>query len=153
MSLVIKNTPADTDTAIMLIRELSTELGKLYDSDGSASFTPADVAIPRSGFVVAWLDELAVGCGAIRPTDDPKVAEIKRMYVRKIARGKGISRQILAALEDIAKDHSYEVIILETGIYQTAAIGLYENVGYQRTACYGEYVDSPHSICYEKIMR
>ena len=153
MSLVIKRTPADTDTATTLIHELSAELGALYDSDGSASFTPADVAIPRSGFVVAWLDELPVGCGAIRPTDNTKVAEIKRMYVREIARGKGISRQILTALEDIAKEYSYECIILETGIYQTAAIALYEKAGYQRTACYGEYVDNPHSICYEKIVR
>jgi GNAT superfamily N-acetyltransferase len=80
---------------IELVRELSAELGPLYGTDGTALFSPADVTIPRAAFVVAWLNDEAVGCGALRPMDDDTIAEVKRMYVRPVARGNGISRKIL----------------------------------------------------------
>lgn len=133
-----------------LIAELSAELGALYGGDGSALFKPVDVTVPRSAFVVAWLGDQPVGCGALRPINGGTAAEIKRMFVRKTARGQGISRSILAALEAAAAEFRYQQVILETGIYQTEAIGLYESSGYRRVDCYGPYAGDPQSLCYEK---
>lgn len=137
------------DICIQLVRELSAELGPLYGTDGTALFSPADVTIPRAAFVVAWLNDEAVGCGALRPMDD-SIAEVKRMYVRPAARGKGISRKILSKLEELAAAYNYTVLQLETGTLQTEAIALYDSSGYTRIDCYEPYVDNPHSICYEK---
>lgn len=138
------------ETAAMLIDELSAELARIYKEDGSGLFSPADIQHPRAAFVVAWLDGAAVGCGALRPMPDDRIAEIKRMYVRAAARGKGLSRRILAKLEALARDFEYEATRLETGIHQHAAIGLYESAGYARIPCYTPYDNNPLSLCYEK---
>ena len=39
-----------------LIRELSAELAPIYGGDGSGAFAPTDMDLPRTAFVVAWLD-------------------------------------------------------------------------------------------------
>ncbi|MEL6526603.1 MAG: GNAT family N-acetyltransferase, partial [Chloroflexota bacterium] len=102
-------------------------------------------------FLVAFLGDEAVGCGALRPYGED-TAEIKRMYVALSARRKGIAHQLLSALEDYAEKYAYQRIILETGTRQPEAIGLYERAGYQRMACYGQYADDPLSVCYEKAI-
>jgi putative acetyltransferase len=139
-----------------LIAELSAELKALYPTthggDGSGAFKPTDVIGERAGFVVAWDGEDAVGCGALRPMDDSSVAEVKRMFVRPAVRGKGISKEILVALENLARDYGYRATCLETGLRQKEAMGLYESSGYQRIPCYGIYVNEPLSVCYEKVL-
>ena len=108
--------------------------------------------IPRAAFVVAWLDSEAIGCGALRPMPDTTIAEVKRMYVRSAARGKGIAVSILEKLEVLAGEFGYQKIWLETGIYQPEAIRLYEKSGYTRIPCYGIYENNPLSVCYEKSL-
>jgi putative acetyltransferase len=152
MSIEVREEDPRSATAASLIAALSAELAPLYGGDGTASFKPEDVAGERAAFVVAWKDDTAVGCGALRPTEDAAVAEIKRMFVAKEARGLGISRQILAKLEELAATYAYERMILETGIHQTEAIGLYEKYGFARIDCYEPYVDSAHSLCYGKAV-
>jgi putative acetyltransferase len=135
---------------IDLVRELSAELGPRYGTDGTALFSPEDVTIPRAAFVVAWLNDEAVGCGALRPMDDETIAEVKRMYVRPAVRGNGISRKILGKLEELAAEFNYTTVQLETGTLQLEAIGLYDSSGYVRIDCYEPYVDNPYSLCYGK---
>jgi putative acetyltransferase len=135
-----------------LMSELSGELGALYGDDGVGNFSIAQVTVPRSAFVVAWLDEEAVGCGAIRPMADERVAEVKRMYVRPQMRGKGISRRVLLMLEALARDFDYTTLRLETGLRQPQAMGLYESEGYIRIPCFGDYALDPLSVCYEKVL-
>src|SRR5215203_1217511 len=105
-----------------LIGQLSEELGTIYGHDGAGAFTPADVAVPRAAFIVAYLGDVPVACGAVRPfSDDPTTVEVKRMFVVPSARGKGISRLILRKLESLASFFDYTTIKLETGIHQHAA--------------------------------
>jgi GNAT superfamily N-acetyltransferase len=101
---------------------------------------------------VAWLAERAVGCGAFQPLPDcdSSIAEIKRMYVQPSARRLGVARVILAKLEELASDRDYQVVRLETGTKQPAAIHLYETAGYHRIERYGRYVHDPLSVCFEK---
>lgn len=133
-----------------LIAELSAELGALYADDGAGRFAPEDVIGRRAAFVVAWLNGVPVGCGALRPMPDATMAEIKRMFVRKWARRRGISHRILATLETLATEMGYQAVQLETGTLQQEAIGLYESAGYQRISCHEPYHDDPLSVCYEK---
>lgn len=92
-----------------------------------------------------------VGCGAVQPLGDG-VGEIKRMYVRPAHRGRGYARLILAALEELAVERGYHTLRLETGRRLAAAVGLYQGAGYHPIPLYGQYVGSPRSACYEKLL-
>jgi putative acetyltransferase len=134
-----------------LIAELTAEMRALYndEEDGSGRFKPADVDVPRAVFLVAFVDERPVGCGALRPVN-ATTAEVKRMYVRPEMRGQGLSRRILEALEQSARGFDYERVILETGHPQVSAVKLYHTSGYQVIPNYAPYIGDPDSICFEK---
>lgn len=99
--------------------------------------------------IVAYHGEKAVSCGAIRPFDN-ETMEVKRMFTSLESRGKGIASQILAALESWSRELGYKKCVLETGIRQAEAIGLYEKNAYQLIPCYGQYLNVKNSLCYGK---
>ena len=122
-------------------RELRAADGGL---EGQATVTHDDIR-----YLVVVEDGRAVACGGIQALDDG-TGELKRMYVRPACRGRGIARQLLAALEELAFRQGHSVVCLETGSYLPAAIGLYTSCGYEPIPVYGEYVDNPYSLCFAK---
>lgn len=150
--IVVRISDPRTPANRQLIEHLWIELGTMYGDTGPSRYRPEDFVGQGIAFVTAYRGEEAVGCGAVRPFDaeTPKIGEIKRMFVEPAARGLGISRQILARLEEVGRDLGYEMLRLETGIKQPAALHLYEASGYKRIECYGEYRNDPNSICFEK---
>lgn len=99
--------------------------------------------------IVAYENNQPVGCGAFKEYE-LGVAEIKRMFVLQQHRGKGIAGQILALLEQWAKEEGFKSCILETGIEQPEAIRVYEREGYKRIPNYGQYIGVEASLCMEK---
>jgi putative acetyltransferase len=143
--------PFDSYDARRLIASLDAGLAELYPPE--QRFGPnlkAEHLEGRHGtFLVARDDGRAVGCGAIRVLDST-TAEAKRMYVEPDQRGKGVGRAVLAGLEAAAKQLGVRRLVLETGIYQDAALSLYRRAGFTQVDCWGEYASSPTSICLEK---
>lgn len=90
----------------------------------------------------------AVGTAALAGNGD--WAEIKRMWVAPAARGQGLSRRLLAALESHARTQGIDVIRLETGIHNTEALGLYRRTGYLERDAFAPYGPDPLSIFMEK---
>ncbi|MCW5806691.1 MAG: GNAT family N-acetyltransferase [Deltaproteobacteria bacterium] len=85
------------------------------------------------------------GCGGVALLDG--FAEVKRMYVRATARGRGIAETILARIEAAARDAGYATLRLETGDRQVAAMKFYERAGFRRCAAFGAYAAMPaHAI-------
>jgi GNAT superfamily N-acetyltransferase len=101
--------------------------------------------------VVAYDNEMPIGCGAIKEYG-PSTAEIKRMFVSPNSRGKGIATKILAELEHWAKELLFAKCILETGINQPEAIGLYKKNGYKIIVNYGQYKNVENSVCFGKSL-
>jgi putative acetyltransferase len=99
--------------------------------------------------IVAYHDDKPVGCGAIKEYDTSTV-EVKRMFTTTEARGKGVASVILAELEKWAIELSYKRAILETGIRQVEAIGLYKKNDYKVIENYGQYTGVKDSVCFEK---
>jgi GNAT superfamily N-acetyltransferase len=99
--------------------------------------------------VVAYHENEIAGCGAIREYA-PDTMEIKRMYVAKNMRKKGIASEILKELENWAKELGYHKCILETGKKMPDAIRLYERNGYVRIPNYGQYECIGGSLYFEK---
>ncbi len=95
------------------------------------------------------MDGGAVACGGMCRYDET-TAEIRRMYVAPAARGRGLSRVVLARLEEEARRLGYSAVRLETGDRQPEAISLYRSAGYEPIPRYGPYVDDERSICLEK---
>lgn len=102
--------------------------------------------------VVVYDFEQPVACGCYRNYSE-QVAEIKRMFVNKSHRGKGLSKLVLKELEKWAFEQSYHTIVLETGTLQVEAINLYKSQGYSRIANYGMYEGLENSLCFEKLLQ
>jgi GNAT superfamily N-acetyltransferase len=136
-----------------LIAELNAELTAQYPEPGATHFRldAHEVGPGRGVFLIARVGGELAGCGAIRLLDDDdEAAEIKRMYTRPARRGNGVARAVLTALEKKASELGAAQVVLETGERQTEALALYERAGYARIAAFGEYVDSPLSVCMGK---
>jgi GNAT superfamily N-acetyltransferase len=74
------------------------------------------------------------------------------MYVHRDYRRNGYGRAILIHLEHEARRLGYARLLLETGNRQEPAMALYEAAGFNRVQPYGEYVNDPTSICYERLL-
>jgi GNAT superfamily N-acetyltransferase len=131
------------------VRAVLAEYVVRYGGTDSDRPSPDEFTAPDGAFVIAYVDGTPVGCGGLRGHAGT-TGEIKRMYVEPDARGSGVGRAILRALEDRARDHGYARLRLETGMRQPEAISLYESAGYLPIGPYGYYRDSPLSRCFEK---
>jgi putative acetyltransferase len=104
---------------------------------------------PDGVFLVTRVDGRAFACGGVCRFDAVR-AELKRMYVLPAARGTGLGRGLLEALEAEARRLAYTGIVLETGNQQPEALGLYVSAGYGPIPCYGVYAARALSMCFEK---
>jgi GNAT superfamily N-acetyltransferase len=126
--------PADVPPASDLVAAMIAEMAPLYgpiDAPHLPSATPADFTAPGGRFLVGFGDDGApLCCGGVKRLD-AAAAEIKRMYVVPEARGRGLAKMLLAALEDAARDLGYTVARLDTGPRQPHAQRMYEAAGYR----------------------
>ena len=151
MGLVITAEAFDSADARRLVSALDAGLAELYPPEQrfGPNLKPEHLDAGRGTFLVARDGERAIGCGAMRLLD-PATAEVKRMYVEPGQRGKGVGWAVLESLEASARQLNVKRLVLETGVYQEAAISLYRRAGFTQTDCWGEYSSSPSSICFEK---
>jgi|EndMetStandDraft_5_1072996.scaffolds.fasta_scaffold01602_3 putative acetyltransferase len=151
MRIEIQREDLASPVALRLIRALDAELSRLYPEQGATHFRldADEVAPERGGFFVAYVNGSPVGCGAVRQLD-AETAEIKRMYVDPGMRRRGVGRAVLAALEREAARLGVRTVVLETGARQPEALRLYEATSFSPIPPFGEYVDSPLSICLGK---
>jgi putative acetyltransferase len=98
--VVIRRSTLASADAAGLIRALNVELEATFPEPGANHFSLSgeQVEAGSGAFLVAYLDNLAVGCGAVRRLD-AVTAQLKRMYVVPSVRGRGIGRTLVEALE------------------------------------------------------
>ncbi len=135
---------------VELVRHLDADL-RIRDGKDHAFYAQFNKIDKIRYVVVAYRDGQAAGCGAIKEYA-PAVTEVKRMYVAPPYRGQGVASQILAELERWARELAYETCILETGVNQPEAVGLYGKNGYRIIPNYGQYAGVATSICFEKTL-
>lgn len=136
-NITIELAPSVTDEVRVLIGELDRELSAEYSSEQRHGLTLEAIFQQHIRFFLARLDGAAVGCGGVALFAD--FAEVKRMYVRDIARGRGVARALLARLETEARKAGLALLRLETGNRQLAALRLYTRAGFQLCAAFGAY--------------
>lgn len=131
---------------------------------GEGDVTPLDPVMfepPRGLYLLGYdADGSPVASGGWRAMDTSAEenyadgdAEIKRMFVMLHARGKGLSRLLLARLEESAREAGRTRMVLETGDKQPEAIALYASSGYTllpESRKFGCYREEPSSRCFVK---
>jgi GNAT superfamily N-acetyltransferase len=154
VKVTIAAEPFDSPDARRLISALDEHLSSFYPPEQrfGPNLKAEHLAAGLGTFVMARADGRAVGCGALRKLDD-STAEVKRMYVEPDVRGQGVAKGILEHLEDVGRELGVSRLVLETGIYQAEAIGLYRRTGFEPVRCWGEYAESVTSVCFEKNLR
>lgn len=139
--------------AVRLIAAVQAEYVARYGGPDETPLVPMVFEPPDGSFFVGYLDGVAVATGAWRRSGveafgTTATAEVKRMYVAPGARGRGVGRRMLAHLEQSAHEGGARAVVLETGLRQPEAIGLYESSGYTPVPSFGYYRDAPLSRCY-----
>jgi ribosomal protein S18 acetylase RimI-like enzyme len=121
--------PADLET----VRDLFREYADSLEVDLSFQDFESELADPLMFYEVVLLaDE---GCVGLRRIDE-RTCEMKRLYVRPVARGSGLGRRLAKAVIAAARARGYERMLLDTLPTMTAAQGLYESLGFGETTPY-----------------
>ncbi|HEY0214927.1 MAG TPA: GNAT family N-acetyltransferase [Cellulomonas sp.] len=141
--------PWDHPSARALRDAQQVELRARYGDDGTPEPPPEHVLVT----VLLTVDETAVGCGSLKDLSGavehgPGVAEVKRVFVDPAWRGRGYSRLVMRELGSWAATAGLRRLVLETGLQQPEAIGLYLSLGYTSIPNYGEWAGVADSRCF-----
>ena len=139
---------ADSADARALIAELEQELEPHYPEASRHGYSIEKLLREAVAFFVTRHGGIPAGCGGVQLVGG-EYAEIKRMYVRPGFRGQGLGRLMLGHLAAHIRQRGILLLRLETGIYQSDAIGLYERFGFRRVGPFGAYRDDLLSVFYE----
>jgi GNAT superfamily N-acetyltransferase len=131
--LHVRTVPSDQPPATDLVEAMIEDVAQMYgriDVPGAPTATPEQMSPPSGAFVVIYDDDAPVAGGGLKRLDDA-ACEIKRMYVVPEARGRGLGKALLVALEDEARRIGYTIARLDTGPQQPGAQRMYERAGYR----------------------
>lgn len=144
-------TPLQDDVRA-LIAELNDTLHALTPPEHCFHLTVEQMAEPSTTVLVARdVDGGAIGCGALK-RHEGGVGEVKRMYTRPAAQGRGVGGAIVARIEALGRAEGLTRLVLETGDRHPAAWRVYERAGFTRCGPVLDYPDSPYSVFYAKTL-
>jgi len=124
-------------------RELSERFEIGFDPAKSNSASDAEMTPPAGFFVVAWLDDRPVGCGALK-LGERTTGEIKRMWTAPPSRGLGVARKVLRTLEAMALAAGLKKLRLETNRTLREAQALYRQEGYREVEPFNDEPYADH---------
>ena len=144
-ALVVAREPADSADAVWCLEQYFAELARRFDEGfdpGKGAKVGAEAMNPPNGwFFLARLDGRPVGCGGLAPLG-AKTGEIKRVWTAPEARGLGVARRIVAAVEAAARAAGLTTLKLDTNRALKEAHALYRKLGFVETA---RYNDNPYA--------
>jgi len=147
---------ARADPAAAPVRELLDELdeylNRLYPPESNHPEPLEALRRPQVIFLCARNAAGVAGCAAAKLVDDGQehYGELKRIFVKPALRGRGIARDLVAALEQELRARGVVLVRLEAGVRQPEALALYRKLGYRLRGPFGSYRDDPHSLFLEK---
>jgi GNAT superfamily N-acetyltransferase len=125
------------DCVAAYVAELARRFERGFDPRASLPADEADFRPPNGAFLVARIDGRPVACGGVKVTA-PGVGSVKRMWVAGDARGLGLGRRMLVAVEGAARWLGCTRLQLETNRALTEAIRLYRDAGYAEVAPFND---------------
>jgi len=151
MSLTIAVETPLQDEVRALVAELNAVLLELTPPEHCHHMTVEQMADAATTVFIAREGGAAIACGALKRHSDG-VGEVKRMYTRPSHRGRKIGEQMMARIEEMARDEGLRRLVLETGDSHYAAWKVYENAGFARCGPVLDYADVKWSVFYDKTL-
>lgn len=106
---------------------------------------------PEITFWSVWEGDQLVGCGALKEIDGQH-GEIKSMRTSSSYLRKGVAKQLLEYIIEVAKQRGYRRLSLETGSMDAfePAKRLYASIGFQYCKPFSDYIEDPNSVFMKK---
>jgi putative acetyltransferase len=150
-ALRIANTEEEFAAARQLFEEYARQLGiDLYFQNFSAELSRIEEMYgpPWGCLLLASREEEFVGCAGLRRLSEAD-CEMKRLYVRRTARGQALGRRLAAELIERARSLGYRRMLLDTLTDMSAAHSLYRSMGFREIAAY--YVNPVSGMLYMEL--
>jgi len=138
MQIVQAESPGNIEKIRTLFREYEEYLGidlcfQAFEQELAG--LPGRYAPPEGSLLLALDGDQAAGCVALRKLHDG-VCEMKRLYVKRQYRGKGLGRALAERIIAAGSRLGYSLMRLDTLERLVAAIRLYESLGFETTEPY-----------------
>ncbi|MDQ6616308.1 MAG: GNAT family N-acetyltransferase [Actinomycetota bacterium] len=147
---VIETVQARDPGVLALLDALTSELALAgYSADQTFGYSLQQLEQGRVHLVGARVGGQLVAVGGVELHADGS-GELKRFYVVPHHRGTGVADAVIAALVAHARQRRTEVLRLETGDKQQAAISFYRRHGFVEIPRFGAYVNSATSVCMKR---
>lgn len=131
--------PAEIAEVRELFVEYSVWIGfslAYQDFDKELASLPGKYARPTGRLLLARVDEVVAGCGAIRQLET-SVCEMKRLFVKPEFRGYGLGRKLTETLIGDAREMGYSAMRLDTVAEKMGdAVRLYQALGFHKIPAY-----------------
>ena len=108
--------------------ELAARFEGGFDVNLSKDPEADDMRPPRGTFLLAVSDGVPVGCAALKGGAD--YAEVKRVWIAPAARGLGLARKLMEAIEAAARDLGQLHLRLDTNSALPEAVAMYHRFGW-----------------------
>lgn len=139
--IVFEETDYSSEIATHCLNAYEEELSQRVSSDFTLEQSGVpdllQMAPPHGTFVIARLEDLAVGCVGIKGNGGP-IAEVKRMWITPAARGLGLARRLMIQAEDAARALGIDTLRLDTNSALFEAVSLYESMGWTEIAPFND---------------
>ena len=144
-AVAVAREPADSTDATWCLERYFAELARRFDegfdpAKGGAAGVEA-MNPPHGWFFLARLDGRPIGCGGLARLS-AEAGEVKRVWTAPDARGLGVARRLVAAIEAQAREAGLSTLKLDTNRALKEAQALYRKLGYVETA---RYNDNPYA--------
>jgi putative acetyltransferase len=137
------------DAAYLRLLKMSDDYAaSLYPAESNHMLDVETLLLPQMHFYGVLVDGAVMGCGGFWEHED--YVEIKRVFIDPTARGLGLSKKLMAHLENVSLNLGHKIARLETGIAQPEALALYASLGYYLREPFGGYKLDPLSVFMEK---
>jgi GNAT superfamily N-acetyltransferase len=130
---IVEFEPAHVDGYRQLVMDTLREFG--FEPDPQIDPDLEDPLATYRALWVALADGEVIGSIALRDLGDGAL-ELKRMYLRREARGRGLGKRLLATALDHARKSGADVVRLDTSERMETARHLYEAHGFVRVSGY-----------------
>ncbi len=147
-TVVTVESPAQVEVAALL-QQADAVGARLYPGQRRRPISADSLSVPGTHVLVARREGLAAGLCVLFEREGG-TAELKRMIVDERARGRGVGAALLLGAEAEARRLGGHTILLEVGIRNMEAQGLYRRGGYASRDVFPPYRPSPVSLFMEK---